>query len=75
MRVEGWDVVKVLMLYHSGGDVVAELFNLFADVAEKIIAGPSSNDHDGVNRYVIEIHCHRCSAANGVCSNIFYCKT
>ena len=60
-------MIKVLMLYHSGGDVVAELFNLFADVAEKSITGPSANDHDCVNMYVIEIHCHCCSTTDRVC--------
>ena len=38
LRIEGWDMIKVLMFYHSGGNVVTELLDLFADIAEESIA-------------------------------------
>ena len=38
LQIEGWDMIKVLMLDHAGGNVVTELFNLFANIAEGSIA-------------------------------------
>ena len=63
------------MLYHARGNVVAELLNLFADIAEKGIARPLTDDHDGINGYVVEIHCHCCTTADEVSANIICCET
>ena len=35
-----------LVLEHSTGDVVGELFDLFPNVFEEGVAGPSANHHD-----------------------------
>ena len=46
----------MLMFYHSEGDAVPDFFNLFANSAKEYIAELSSDDHNGVNRCVLEIH-------------------
>ena len=38
---------------HVFGNVLAELGNLFADVAEEGVRRPASNDHDGVGVLVV----------------------
>ena len=40
LRIEGWDVIQVLVFYHSLGNVAAELFNLFENKTKGDIAGP-----------------------------------
>ena len=68
--IKGWDVINVLVFHHSLGNVAAESFNLFANITKGDIAGPLSNNHNGVNRYVIQIHCNYCTTANGICANV-----
>ena len=54
--IKGWDVIKLLILYHSGRDTVADLLNLFAKAAKECITELSFDDHNGVNMYVVEIY-------------------
>ena len=44
-----WDVSMGLELQHLARHVMAELLNLFSDVSQKFITGPSANHHDGVD--------------------------
>ena len=51
-----WHVNEGLCVEHAFGDVLAGLGNLFADVAEEGVRRPASNDHDGVDRDLHEVH-------------------
>ena len=55
---------------HALGDVVGELVDLFSDVAEPRVARPTTNKHDGVDWYLVEIHCHCCARADGMRSDV-----
>jgi hypothetical protein len=54
---------------HATGHVVAELFHLFSDVAEKSITGPSANHHNHVDWTFTEVHCHGCTRSDGHIAN------
>ena len=43
---------------HALGNVLAELGDLFAVVAEEGVGGPVSNDHDGVDQDLCKVNCH-----------------
>jgi hypothetical protein len=43
---------------HASGDARAELLNLAPDVAKEGVAGPMTNEHDGVDGYAGQVHGH-----------------
>ena len=43
---------------HALGNVLAELGDLFADVAEESVGQPESDDLDGVDGDLCKVHCH-----------------
>ena len=49
--------------------------NLFADVAEEGVGRPASNDHDGVDRDLCEVHHHGGPGAKGVGDNLAWFQT
>ena len=53
-----WHVDEGLCVEHAFGNVLAELGNLFVDVAEESVGRPASNDHDGVNINLRKVHRH-----------------
>ena len=53
-----WNVEEGLCVENAFGIFLAELGNLFADVAEEGVGQPAPNDHDGVDRDLGEVHCH-----------------
>ena len=55
---------------HAPGDARAEILDLSTDVLKKCVAGPSSEQHDGVNRLFGQLHGHGCARADGVGAHI-----
>ena len=51
-------VIIVRVSDHCFGDAATEVGHLRSDVAEESVARPSTNQHDGVNRNVVQIHGH-----------------
>ena len=47
-----------LHVEHVLGNVLTELGNLFADVAEEGVGQSASNDHDSVDRDLCKVHHH-----------------
>ena len=48
-------------LDHLRRDVLGKLFDLFADVSQKSLAGPSSDQHDCEDWAFAQVHGHSCS--------------
>jgi hypothetical protein len=48
--VNVWDVPKGAKVQHPLCNILRELFNLLTNVAEKSVAQPPVNEHDGVDR-------------------------
>ena len=65
-------MIEVLVLYHARGDIVAELFHLTTYVSKESIARPPPNNHDSIDGNIVQVHVHRCSTADGVCTDVFY---
>jgi len=59
---------------HLGQPTAAKRLNMLPDVVEESIAGPATEQHDGVRRYTGEIHCHGRQRAKGVESNVLWVK-
>ena len=59
-------MIKPGCLDHFGGDVAAKVGDLFSNVTEEGIAGPPTQEHDGVNRDMVEIHGHGRRGTAGV---------
>ena len=51
---------------HAAGDAGTEVLDLAADVPKESIAGPSANEHDGVNWDIGQVHSHGCGGTDGV---------
>ena len=68
-------MIEVLVLDHARGDIVAELFHLTTYVSKKSVTRPSSNDHDSIDGNIVQVHGHRCSAADGVCTDVSYLES
>ena len=51
-----WHVNEGLCVEHTFGNVLDELGNLFADISEKCVRQPASDDHDGVDGDLGEVH-------------------
>ena len=50
-----------LDLDHLGRDVLGKLLDLFADVSQEGLAGPSSDQHDCEDWAFAQVHGHSCS--------------
>jgi hypothetical protein len=61
--VQCGDGEEVAVFDHPGGDMLGELHDLGAEVDEEGVAGPTADQHDGVDRYTSEVHCHGGSRA------------
>jgi len=57
---------------HLGRDKATKRLDLLPDVAEESVAGPATEQHDGVHRYTVEIHRHGRQRAKGVESNALW---
>jgi len=57
---------------HLGQDTATKRLNLLPDVAEESVAGPATEQHDGVHRYTVEIHCHGRQQLKGVESDALW---
>ena len=57
---------------HLGRDTATKRLDLLPDVAEESVAGPATEQHDGVHRYTVEIHCHGRRGAKGVESDALW---
>ena len=55
---------ELVMLDHSLGDSGAELLNLFPNVQEECVTGPTAKEHDGEDRCTCEIHSHGATRAD-----------
>lgn len=71
---EIWDIGKMLVPGNSGGDIVAELFDLFANITEESITGPVTDEHDCVNGDFIQVHDHCGPRSDGVGANVLGVK-
>ena len=65
-------MIEVLVLDYARGDIMTELFHLPSNVSKESIARPSPNDHDSIDGNIVQVHGHRCSAADGVCTDVVY---
>ena len=65
----------MLAFEHVTGDVVAKHLDLLSDVANKSVTGPSTHNHDGVDRDVGEAHCHGGTGQKRVSANILGFKS
>ena len=54
---------------HAFGNILDELGDLFADVAEEVFRQPAFNDHDGVDGDLCKVHCHGSPGSKGVGAN------
>jgi len=57
---------------HLGGDTATKRLDLLPDVAEESVAGPATEQHDGVHRYTVEVHSHGRRRAKGVDSDALW---
>ena len=69
---DGWVrcTVMCLVAHHSSGDADGEFLYLFSDVTKEGVAGPSSYQHDGVDRDVVKMHRHGAAGTDGMCANV-----
>jgi hypothetical protein len=67
--VDVWGVKTVLICEHFLCYVLAELYDLFADVSQECIAWQTSNEHDGEDGTFSQVHCHGRTRSNQVRSN------
>ena len=58
IEIRIWDMIKHLCFDHLGGYIMAEGLHLGSDVSQEGIAGPPTEEHDGVDWDAIHIHCH-----------------
>ena len=70
-----WHVDEGLCVEHTFGDVLDELGNLFADVAEEGVGQPAPDDHYGVDGDLCKVHCHGGPGAKGVGVNLAWFET
>ena len=66
---QGWNVVEPGCLDHFGGNVASKICDLLPNVTEEGVAGPAAQEHDGVNRDMVETHSHGCRRPAGVQTN------
>ena len=65
-----WHVDEGLCADQAFGDVLANLGNLFVDVAKKNVGQPASGDHDGVGEDHRKVHFHGGSKIKQVGANL-----
>lgn len=51
-------MIETGSLDHLGGNIAAKVRDLFSNVTKESVAGPATQEHDGVDRDMVEIHCH-----------------
>jgi hypothetical protein len=68
--VDFWYVSVILESQHFLCNVLTKFHHLFVNILQKGIAGPSSYQHDCVNRAFPQIHCHGHSQSDRVCANL-----
>ena len=64
-RIDTGYVIEVAVLCHLFADVLCELHDLWAEVDEEGVAGPSSDEHDGVCGDAGHVHGHGGRGSNG----------
>jgi len=57
---------------HLGQHTTTEGLDLLPGVAQESIAGPATEQYDGVHWYAVEVHCHGCQRAKGVEANALW---
>ncbi len=65
---------KQLECEHLFRNVPQELLHLLSDVTQKFVTQPSTDKHDGINRYPSKIHFHCCSYPKGVRPHLAWLK-
>jgi hypothetical protein len=60
------DGEKIFRDDHAAGDAGTEILDLATEVPKESIAGPSADEHDGVNWDIGQVHSHGRGGTDGV---------